>query len=123
MSKGLLKVVVSALVCGSVVAIPAAAREASSSSPRAVAARACHNHAGRLEGDGEYTDGAILSARGISCKRALDLVKPRYHWLYAHWNRAYHHGFRIKSFHCRIKLYGPNYLKTCDSGHRQFKFV
>jgi hypothetical protein len=97
--------------------LPALAR------PMASSARTCHNHAGTFEGDGEYSDGAVQEASGISCARALALVKTRYHWIYAHWNQAYHHGFRIRSFSCHMKPEGPDDLKICRDGHRRFDFV
>ena len=89
----------------------------------AVVARACHNHAGTVEGDGEYTDGAIQEAAGISCHQALALVKPRYRWIYKHWSQAYHHGFRLGQFHCHMTPEGPDVLKSCVSGKRRFDFV
>jgi len=99
---------------------PATARQARL--PIAKAARACHNHAGTAEGDGEYSDGAIQSADGISCAHALALVRPRYRWIYAHWSQAYRHGFRIGSFRCRITPDGPDALKSCVYGRRRFSF-
>lgn len=103
--------------------VPSSALAQPASSPIAGMARACHNHAGRVEGDGEYTDGAIQSAVGISCRRALQLVKPRYHWIYKHWEQAYHHGFRIGAFRCHITPDGPNDLKSCVHRNKRFAFV
>ena len=110
---------------GLVIAIaadPAAANRTRLSPPIAAVARACHNHAGKAEGDGEYTDGAIQDAYGISCNRALALVKPRYHWINAHWHQTYRHGFRIGAFSCHITPQGPNALKTCVDRNRRFDF-
>jgi hypothetical protein len=121
------KPLLTALIVGALGAAPtspvALAHRGQSRSPAALTARACHDHAGKVEGDGEYSDGAIQSARGVTCRRALSLVKPRYHWIYAHWHRAYHDGFRIARFRCHMKLYGPDYLKICVSGRRRFTFV
>lgn len=123
MRRSLFGVVVVAAIGAAIVATPVAAHRPRSPGPVAAASRACHNHAGRVEGDGEYTDGAIQSVHGISCARALALVSPRYRWIYAHWNQAYHHGFRIGSFHCRITPDGPDDLKSCSDGRRRFSFV
>jgi hypothetical protein len=116
-------VLVAGMVGAAFVATPAAAHGHPPRVPVAAAARACHNHSGKVEGDGEYTDGAIQSANGISCGRALALVKPRYRWIYTHWNQTYHHGFRIGSFHCRITPDGPDDLKSCTDGRRRFSFI
>jgi hypothetical protein len=44
----------------------------------ATAASTCSGvHVGRAVGDGEYSDGAMLNAKGIRCRAALALVKPR----------------------------------------------
>ncbi len=113
--------VAAALLC--VTAIAASAAAAPSRSVTAFSARACHNHPGIPEGDGEYSDGAILQADGISCRGALALVKSRYHWIYAHWDRAYYDGFRLHGFRCRMRQEGPDVLKTCVNRHRRFEFV
>jgi hypothetical protein len=102
---------------------PTIALGRSARSPVAGMARACHNHAGKVEGDGEYTDGAILSAVGISCGQALTLVKPRYHWIYAHFRQAYQHGFQLGAFSCRITPDGPDDLKSCVHADQHFAFI
>jgi hypothetical protein len=119
----LIYVLVTAAVGASTYLAPPAARGRSAEQPVAVMARVCHNHAGRVEGDGEYTDGAMLSAHGISCRRAFALVKPKYPWIYANWRHAYKHGFRLGAFRCRITPDGPNDLKSCTDGKRRFTFI
>ena len=123
MRRSLLAILAGAAIGSVLIGASTAALGQQARSPVATLARACHNHAGAVEGDGEYSDGAIQAAFGISCLRALALVKPRYHWIYAHWREAYGHGFRIRGFRCHITPDGPNDLKTCIDGRRHFDFV
>jgi hypothetical protein len=84
----------------------------------AVAAECTGVHAGQGVGDGEYSDGAMLNAKGISCRAALALVKPRYH--------AILEGkgpFTLGKFRCTRSFDGPNTLKTCVDGSRRFQFL
>jgi hypothetical protein len=113
---------ITALAIGACLA-PATALARPAGQPAASIARACHNHAGKIEGDGEYTDGAMVNAVGISCKRALAIVKPRYHWLYAHFEHAYHHGWRFGVFSCHMELVGPDDVKHCVDHRRSFTFL
>ena len=80
-------------------------------------------HAGSPVGDGEYTEGAILDTRGISCKQALALVRPRYRGLYRDNRVGAGRSFRIGAFACKSYLDGPNLLKRCLARHRRFDFI
>lgn len=78
-------------------------------------------HAGRVEGDGEYSDGAIIWVNHITCRRALALVKPRYHRIRL--MRIGHH-FRLGQFACRITYPGgPDTVKVCRYRADGFRFV
>jgi hypothetical protein len=81
----------------------------------------CTNHAGQPLGDGEYSDGAILSTKGISCAHALALVKPRYKRILR--GGTANSSFRIGPYHCRYQPDGPNRLKICADGTRRFEFI
>jgi hypothetical protein len=80
-------------------------------------------HAGSPLGDGEYSEGAILDASGISCKQALALVRPRYRALYRDNRVGAGRSFRIGAFACKSYLDGPNLLKRCLAQHRRFDFI
>lgn len=84
-------------------------------------------HAGTVEGDGEYSDGAMLAASGISCRSAFALVKSRYHWVLRREQDVSLAGklpkFRLGSFRCRFSPTGPDTLKICVSRSARFTFV
>lgn len=85
----------------------------------ASAATRCRGvHAGRAVGDGEYSDGAMLNATGISCRAALALVKPRYHGILEGEG-----PFTLGQFHCTRSFDGPDTLKTCVDRDRHFQFL
>lgn len=101
-----------------------------SGSTRAEAARTCANHAGKVEGDGQYTDGAIEYAVGISCSEALALVKPRYRGLFNNGSPLFGHGrdpfkvsFMIGGYDCYLTPYGPVDLGVCVDRSRRFAFI
>jgi hypothetical protein len=78
-------------------------------------------HAGKVEGDGEYTDGAVIWVRGITCERALGLVKPRYSAIKL---MAVGTHFKLGTFGCRITYPGgPNTVKVCSHDKRGFRFL
>ena len=82
-------------------------------------------HAGRPVGDGEYSEGAMISAEHIGCRHALRIVKPHYrHILDLEGLAATPTGsFRLGRFHCHWKLEGPNATKRCADGRRKFVFI
>lgn len=78
-------------------------------------------HAGSVEGDGEYSDGAVIWVRGISCQAALDLVKPQYERI-----RVLSVGshFQLGMFACSITYPGgPDTIKVCGLGEQEFRFL
>ena len=84
-------------------------------------------HAGNIEGDGEYSDGAMLSARGITCRRAFGLVRPRYGRVLSRERDISLNGqlphFRLGLFRCHFTPSGPDTLKTCVSPRARFTFL
>jgi hypothetical protein len=85
-------------------------------------------HAGHVLGDGEYSEGAIQTARNVSCAHALVLVRPRYKWIVERESRTVVQATEIPPFHlgpftCRYTPEGPDTLKTCTRGAARFTFV
>lgn len=85
-------------------------------------------HAGHVLGDGEYSEGAVQTARNVSCARALALVRPRYKWIIERESRTVDQATKIPPFHlgpftCRYTPEGPDTLKTCTRGAARFTFV
>jgi hypothetical protein len=78
-------------------------------------------HAGRDQGDGEYSDGAVVWVKNISCRQALALVKPAYPTIRHLTGRSGH--FRLGKFSCSYKLEGPDRLEACSHGRAGFRFV
>ena len=88
--------------------------------------RDCHYlHAGHSVGDGESTMGTILRATGVSCRRALKIVKRSYRRvLRIERESGKPTGrFRLGRFRCHWKLEGPNNVKRCAAGRRRFVFL
>jgi hypothetical protein len=86
----------------------------------------CHYlHAGREVGDGESTEGTILSATHMSCRRALRIVRPRYkEVLRIREEAATSTGsFRLGRFRCRFRRQGPDTIKSCGAGRQRFTFL
>lgn len=86
----------------------------------------CHFlHAGHEVGDGESTEGTILSATHISCRHALRIVRPRYREvLRIEADAASSTGsFRLGGFHCTWHLQGPDAIKRCIDHRRRFTFL
>lgn len=86
----------------------------------------CHHlHAGQEVGDGESTEGTILSATHISCRHALRIVRPRYkEVLRAEAESGASTGnFQLGRFRCRWRLQGPDALKSCADHRRRFTFL
>jgi hypothetical protein len=101
-----------------------------SGSAGAEVARTCSNHAGRVEGDGQYTDGAITYAVGINCSQALALVKPRYPGLFGPGSSLFGPGrnpyklsFMIGGYECYLTPDGPVDLAVCTDRSRRFTFI
>lgn len=82
-------------------------------------------HAGHQVGDGEFSDGAMISAKHISCSHALGIVKPHYrHILHLEGLAGTPTGsFRLGRFQCHWRLEGPNATKRCAAGRQQFTFI
>jgi hypothetical protein len=84
-------------------------------------------HAGHPVGDGQYSDGAVTTARNISCGRALALVKPRYTWILKREPSGVppsrYRPFRLGPFVCRYSFDGPVTLKSCVHGRARFTFI
>lgn len=85
-------------------------------------------HAGHMLGDGEYSEGAILTVRHVSCASALALVRPRYKWIIDRENKPVVHAneippFQLGRFTCRYTPEGPDTLKTCTHGAARFTFI
>ncbi len=85
-------------------------------------------HSGHPVGDGEFSDGALISATHLSCKRALDIVKPKYPKIVQdeHSSSSDTGQFNLGAFSCEWNLEAPAfaaYTKTCVAGRRSFKFL
>ncbi len=79
----------------------------------------CRNfHAGKALGDGEYSDGAMISATGISCGAAFSLIRPQYSKILRGTG-----PFMLGKFSCTRSLDGPDTLKTCVDGAKRFQFL
>jgi hypothetical protein len=94
----------------------------------AVALNCRQYHAGHVLGDGEYSEGAIQTARNVSCAHALALVRPRYKWIVERESKTVNQAAEIPPFHlgpftCRYTPEGPDTLKTCTRGAARFTFV
>jgi hypothetical protein len=93
-------------------------------------AHTCANHAGRLEGDGQYSDGAIDTAVGVTCRAALALVKPRYPSLFGSGGTLFGPGrdpfkrsFIVGGYNCYLTPDGPVDLAVCVQKSHRFTFI
>jgi hypothetical protein len=78
-------------------------------------------HAGRVVGDGLYTRGALVGARGVSCSKAWSLVLPNYQ----HVIRLERDGagsFTLGNFRCHVDPNGPAPLQICGRPGAVFFF-
>jgi hypothetical protein len=86
----------------------------------------CHYlHAGREVGDGESTEGTVLSATHMSCRHALRIVRPHYKKvLQIEAESGTSTGsFRLGAFHCSWRRQGPDTIKSCVNQRRRFTFL
>jgi hypothetical protein len=109
-------------------AVSPSASTAAASAPLRAGGRIidCHYlHAGREVGDGESTEGTILSATLLSCRHALRIVRPRYkEVLRIEAESGTPTGsFRLGGFGCGWRRQGPDTLKSCADGRRRFTFL
>jgi hypothetical protein len=113
------RIVVVVLVALGESAIPAIATVAGGPGvARATKAVSCH--AGKMLGDGEYSDGAVIWVKNMTCRQALALVKPRYDTIRT---TPVSGHFRLGKFLCRVELSGPDTVKICSYRNRGFHFL
>jgi hypothetical protein len=76
-------------------------------------------------GDGESTEGTILSATHISCRHALRIVRPHYKEVLRieAESGASTGNFRLRAFKCTWRRQGPDTIKYCVSDRRRFTFL